>query len=117
MNDANGFISQEEYDRAIPATNYKVEPDAATLAAAEEEARSPKKWPDPPAPNPDAPQGDPNVRFEFINSTTGEVTKNLTSEEVFELEERWRADYEARVQAKIEADAAAFVPDPYDEGE
>ena len=117
MSDTDGIISQEEYDQATPITNYKVEPDAATLAAAEEEARSPKKWPDPPAPNPIAPQGDPNVRFEFINPTTGEVTENLTADEVFELEEKWRADYEARVQAKIEADAAAFVPAPYDEGE
>lgn len=98
----------------LPITNYKMEPDAATLAAAEEEARNPKKWPDPPAPNPDAPQGDPNVRFDWVDPDTGEVTHNLTEAEVFEIQEKWRADYEARVQAEIEAANAAFVPEPYD---
>lgn len=109
-------ISEEEYDRPVPPTSYKVEPDAATLAAAEEEeeeeARSPKKWPDPPAPNPDAPKGDPNARFEFINPTTGEITENLTADEVFALEEQWRADCEARVRAELETLNAAFVPSP-----
>ena len=101
----------------LPVTDYKVEPDAATLAAAEEEARNPKKWPDPPAPNPDAPQVDPDVRFEWVDPDTGKVTPNLTADEVFELEEKWRADYDARVQAKIEADAASFVPEPFEEDE
>lgn len=110
MSDADGIISQEDYDHPTPISNYKVEPDAETLAAAEAEARSPKKWPDPPEPNPDAPQGDPNVRFEFVNPDTGETTTNLTASEVFELEEQWRADYDARIQAEIEAANAAFVP-------
>lgn len=47
----------------------------------------------------------------------GKVTSNLTADEVFELEEQWRAVYDARVQAKIEADAASFVPEPYEEDE
>lgn len=119
MSDQDGLISPDEHPATSPTpfSDYKMEPDAATLAAAEAEARSPKEWPDPPAPNPDAPQGDPNVRFNFINPTTGEVTENLTTEEVFELEAKWRADYGAQIQAKIEADNAAFVPESYEEEE
>lgn len=105
------------YEPPMPVNNYKMEPDAATLAAAEEEAQNPKKWPDPPPPNPDAPQGDPDVRFDWVDPDTGKITPNLTADEVFELEEKWRADYDARVQAKIEADAASFVPEPFEEDE
>lgn len=69
---------------------------------------------------PDMPPEDPPIRdtgvlYTFINPTTGEVTTNLTDTEVFELEEKWRADYDARLQAKIEADAAAYVPPDDDE--
>lgn len=48
--------------------------------------------------------------YEFVDPDTGEVTKGLTIKEVMELQNRWRDEHEARVQAKIEADAAAFVP-------
>lgn len=71
-----------------------------------------------PPPPPEAPINDDlGGIYTFINPDTGETTTNLTASEVFELEEKWRADYEAAVQAKIEADNAAFVPEPYEEDE
>lgn len=70
-----------------------------------------------PPPPPEAPLADSGARYTFINPDTGEITTNLTGSEVIKLEEKWRADYEAAVQAKIEADNAAFVPEPYEEDE
>lgn len=70
-----------------------------------------------PPPPPEAPWKDSGARYTFINPDTGETTTNLTGPEVIELEEKWRADYEAAVQAKIEADNAAYVPPPYEENE
>lgn len=60
---------------------------------------------------------DSGVRYTFINPDTGVKTENLTPAEVLELEEQWRADYDARIQAEMEAAAAAYVPEPYDEDE
>lgn len=70
-----------------------------------------------PPPPPEAPLADSDAPYTFINPDTGETTTNLTITEVLELEEKWRADYEAAVQAKIEADNAAYVPEPYEEDE
>lgn len=55
---------------------------------------------------------DPDVApvYEFVNPDTGEITKGLTIKEVLKVQEQWRADHEARVQAEIEAANAAFVP-------
>lgn len=95
MSDQNGLIDPDEYlaSSPTPFSDYKVEPDAATLAAAAEaEARSPEEWPDSPPPN-------------------------LTADEVLRIQEKWRVDYDARLQAKIEANNAAFVPEPYEEEE
>ena len=65
----------------------------------------------------DAPVYDSGVRYTFINPDTGVKTENLTAPEVFELEEQWRAEYDARIQAEMEASAAAYVPEPYEEDE
>ena len=65
----------------------------------------------------DPPIQDSGERYTFINPDTGETTANLTFAEVFELEEKWRADYDARIQAEMEAAAAAYVPEPYEEDE
>lgn len=72
-----------------------------------EQVNATTPWPDP----------DTAPVYEFVDSYTGEVTKGLTIKEVLKLQDKWRADYEARVQAKIEADAASFVPEPYEEDE